>query len=104
MGRCVCTYDLAAELLLQHRVMPLVARKYIPLTAYLKRKRGRFITLSFDQIEEITGEPLPNSAKVLKRRWWSNNIKGRTQGTGWLNAGRRVVGLEGTRVCFRREN
>lgn len=89
---------------LLQQVMPLVARKYIPLTAYLKRKRGRFVTLSFDQIEEIIGEPLPNSAKVLKRKWWSNNTKGRTQGTGWLNAGWRVVGLEGTKVYFRREN
>ena len=65
MGTHNFGFCLGPGLLLQQSVMPLVARKYIPLTAYLKRKRGRFISLSFAEVEEITGEPLPKSARTL---------------------------------------
>ena len=82
--------------------MPPAARKYIPLTKYLRKKRAGYLTLTFAEIEEIIGEPLPRSAKVLGRRWWSNNTKGRAQGTGWINAGWRVVGLDGDKLYFKR--
>jgi len=60
--------------------------KYAILTDYLSQKSDKNITLSFDEIEEILGFPLPKSAYYHKA-WWSNSENGHSQTKAWLNAG-----------------
>ncbi len=60
--------------------------KYDPLQENLrKRSRGEF-TLTFRQIEEVLGFPLPASAQ--RPQWWAN-VKGggHPQSRAWAGAG-----------------
>jgi len=44
--------------------------KYAPIGDYLKKSSEETVELSFEEIEEILGEPLPDSAKTYQA-WWS---------------------------------
>jgi putative restriction endonuclease len=48
-------------------------RKYLPLEEWFRNQSGtpEPIELTFDQVEEILGSPLPKSATKLKT-WWTN--------------------------------
>jgi len=79
--------------------------KYMNLSIFLAKK-ARFLsetTLSFQEIEEIIGDRLPESARKQKG-WWSN-IRGRMPSEAWLTVGWMVkeVDLEEGRVTFIRE-
>jgi hypothetical protein len=75
-----------------------VARKYLPLGAYLSALGNREITFTFAHIAQIIGSELPPSATTLGSSWWSNQ-PGHSQADAWLNAGWRV-----TRVSQARPN
>lgn len=60
--------------------------KYKPLEEYLSRSQEHSIKLTFKQVEEIIGTPLPPSA-TRYRGWWSNNPHNGVIAHSWLNAG-----------------
>lgn len=69
-------------------------RKYKPLQAHLERRRGRPEMLTFEDIEEIIGKTLPESA-MKHRSFWSND--NRVEGGAshaWTRAGYRVAYLD----------
>ena len=45
--------------------------KYDPLRDYLKRQARHELVLSFEQIEELLGFPLPRSAQ--RAEWWGED-------------------------------
>jgi len=79
--------------------------KYAPLRDYLLTSSKDRVELSFDEIEEIIGASLPNSART-HRSWWANNERHTQARNGWMAAGFLVsnVDLERETVLFvRRE-
>jgi hypothetical protein len=68
-------------------------KKYLPLEAWLGKQAATSgeIKLSFAQVEEILGSPLPKSASKLKT-WWTNvEPKIQSHRTAWLNNGWKVA-------------
>jgi hypothetical protein len=70
------------------------ARKYVPLTAFLRDQPPEVerVTLTFAEVEDLIGEPLPRTAYTQRRSWWTN---GRTayRARIWLSVGWRVAAL-----------
>lgn len=68
-----------------------MSRKYAPLEEYLRSKNEPEISLTFEEIEAILGQPLPQSARNV-RQWWGNqkDIRTRSQAAAWMKAGYRV--------------
>ncbi|MGD9030612.1 MAG: DUF4268 domain-containing protein, partial [Anaerolineae bacterium] len=79
--------------------------KYAPLEDWLKSKRAQFnkVRLTFEDIEELIAEDLPQSARE-HRSWWANDSTSHTQSLAWLGAGWRVddVDLAAEEVVFQR--
>lgn len=81
--------------------------RYAPLREYLQQQRSAQIrvALSFKEIEEILGRPLPDSA-YRYRPWWANATRtpASPQGDAWSSAGYQVtqVSLAGRTVEFTR--
>ena len=77
--------------------------KYDPLTAYLKQQFAAEVPLSFDELAQIIGSPLPASA-YTHRSWWANESVGHVHATAWLEAGFAAVqvNLAGRTLIFRR--
>jgi hypothetical protein len=66
--------------------------KYQRLLDRLRQSHESEITLSFVEIEALTGA-LPNSAHH-QRAWWSNRSKGALQAKAWMDAGYLVTNLD----------
>ena len=66
--------------------------KYIGLTHYLEKSNKNELTLSFKQIESITGFTLPQSAYV-HREFWSNTTS-HSIAFGWMNAGYKTTNVD----------
>ncbi|MEK4106882.1 hypothetical protein NST28_22550 [Paenibacillus sp. FSL R10-2791] len=64
--------------------------KYAPLERYLNQAS---ITLSYNEIEQILGFKLPESA-YNREQWWSGQTTEHTQAKSWLNAGWKVHNIE----------
>ena len=62
--------------------------KYSLLCQYLQEQSGKeTVTLTFHQIEDLIGQPLPNSAH-RHSAWWANEKKGsHVQARAWMDAG-----------------
>ncbi|MBX3386177.1 MAG: hypothetical protein KF768_06380 [Phycisphaeraceae bacterium] len=79
--------------------------KYAPLRAMLGTRAAKGetrVTLSFAEIEEVLGEPLPRSAREYQA-WWSNEARPQpVQKHSWTDAGYRVehVDLQAGVVSF----
>ncbi|NJN85083.1 MAG: helix-turn-helix domain-containing protein [Leptolyngbyaceae cyanobacterium SL_7_1] len=76
--------------------------KYQRLLDHLQQSHESEITLSFAEIEALTGA-LPHSA-YHQRAWWSNRSKGALQAKAWMYAGFLVAQLDLAtgRVTFRK--
>jgi hypothetical protein len=74
--------------------------KYEPLTVFLKQTTKRNLRLSFDEIENILGFPLPASKQYPA--WWSNSATNNTMTKAWLSAGYKTeqVDVAGGMVTF----
>jgi len=68
-----------------------MSRKYRKLADYLAERDSGEIRLTFGEVEDILGFPLPASASQYQA-WWSNNP--RSQSLGWLAAGWRTGKLD----------
>jgi hypothetical protein len=68
-------------------------KKYLPLDEWFRKQpaSANQLKLTFEQVEEILGSPLPASATRLKT-WWTN-VSPRIQShrTSWLNHGWNVA-------------
>ncbi len=62
--------------------------KYIGLGNYLLRSDAERVVLSFNEIEKIIGDKLPQSAFKYEA-WWSNNYD-HSQAITWMDAGYRT--------------
>ena len=70
--------------------------KYTPLGKYLQylKRYETLVNLSFEEIENIIGEPLPPSAHN-SQSWWANDSTGsHTHASAWLEAGWRVERID----------
>jgi hypothetical protein len=63
--------------------------KYCSLGEDLLQRETDQVTLTFSDIEEILGFPLPKSARKF-RTWWANDTTHSHAVNGWLNYGWRV--------------
>ena len=64
-------------------------KKYLPLDEWFRKQPAarKQIELTFDQVQEILGSPLPKSATRLPT-WWTNvQPKIQSHRTAWLNHG-----------------
>jgi len=66
-------------------------RKYQPLQNHLERRRGRPEMLTFEDIEEIIGRTLPQSAIKHRSFWANDNLDGDGHARAWTRAGYRVA-------------
>ena len=75
--------------------------KYRALQTFLASTPESEVTLTFPQVEEIIGAPLPRTA--TQRQWWANRWE-QSQARAWLGAGwqTRMVQVRDRRVTFRR--
>ncbi len=76
--------------------------KYQPLFEYLRQQPDtELLELSFAEVEEMLGKPLPSSAQTT-RAWWANNTR-TAQGRAWREAKWLVdtVDFNGKTVVFR---
>lgn len=77
--------------------------KYAPLFGYLKEFKGEQCQMSFEELENILGFGLPNSARI-HRPWWANQGRrgGHSHSLAWEMAGWRTsqVDMEGEKLVF----
>lgn len=74
--------------------------KYSPLADYLANSKDITLDLSFAEIENILGRPLPDSAEGY-RAWWANDVT-HSQARAWIGVGWQTseVDLEARQVKF----
>jgi hypothetical protein len=77
--------------------------KYEPLGAFLRGQRTHEVSLTFSEIEKITGAKLPPKAQH-HRAWWSNNAANNVMTKVWLEAGfvSTQVDISARKLVFRR--
>jgi DNA-binding XRE family transcriptional regulator len=77
--------------------------RYWPLFNYLQQSDQAEVTLSFSEVENLLGGPLPESARK-SRAWWSNRSSSALQASAWMEAGYHVeaLNLEQEQVTFRK--
>lgn len=80
--------------------------KYDPLARYLKEHPAPLLILSFADIEEIIGAPLPRSARVVPEWWWNDADprSSHVQCRAWVRSGyfTKAVDLAQGQVTFER--
>jgi hypothetical protein len=78
--------------------------KYRPLREFLSRQTVAEAPMSFAEVEDVLGFPLPASARN-HAAWWSNNVGTHVHAAAWRGAGWRTsrVNLAAERVTFVRE-
>jgi hypothetical protein len=67
--------------------------RYSALAEWLSNQTENTIVLTFQQVEEIIGYSLPDSARAF-RAWWANDQVSHTQSVAWLGAGWRVEAVD----------
>lgn len=78
--------------------------KYNPLQFYLRSCEIREVTLKVNDIEEILGFDLPDTA-YKRSAWWGNNANGHSQANSWLDSGYNTKDIKlGESVTFIKVN
>ncbi len=67
--------------------------KYDALKRYLQQRGEQQLSMTFAEIEQIIGQPLPPSAR-RHRAWWSNNPSNNVMTHAWLQAGYRATQVD----------
>lgn len=82
-----------------------VGKKYLGLAEHLARTSENSVTLSFLEIEQLLGSPLPATARGPHARSWWANTDTHSQGKAWLAVGWRthLVQPDHETVEFRRK-
>ena len=92
---------LALTLALEH---PRAPGRYGSLQAHLKRRYADVVVLTFRQIEDLLGFPLPHVART-RREWWTSDGEGEQppHSDAWKLAGRTATpNLSAQTVAFAR--
>ena len=77
-------------------------KKYIPLAEFFLNSTQSEMTLTYEALENIMGQGLPNAA-YLNLSWWKKTKPPLTHYLSWLNAGYNVVDVKlGRFVTFSR--
>lgn len=77
--------------------------KYYALEQYLEKIDSPNITMSFEDVERIIGESLPESSRKYTA-WWANNSKGHSHANAWLNVGAKVKQVKlGESITFSKQ-
>ena len=67
-----------------------VPSKYVSLHKYLANRYADSVVLTFAQLEDLMGCPLPDSARA-QQEWWTSTDRGADQSSwadAWILAGR----------------
>jgi hypothetical protein len=87
------------------RLLPLVPREYLSLHKYLDERFADTVVLTFAQIEDLLGFPLPDRARV-QAEWWADadaHSAPSALSRSWLLAGRTASpNLAARTVAFER--
>ena len=77
--------------------------KYAPLSDYLASSGMVYVPMSFQDIENIIGGALPNSARKYPT-WWHSRAANHVNAASWLNVGYKPteLDLKNQRVIFRK--
>ncbi len=67
---------------------------YSKIATYLAAHPGDRVTLTFDQVETMLGEPLPLAARVLTSWWGGASSIRYQQGQTWQAVGWRVTSID----------
>ncbi|MEK4231000.1 GNAT family N-acetyltransferase [Solibacillus sp. FSL H8-0538] len=79
-------------------------KKYIPLAEFFQNASQKQMTLTYDEIENIMGQELPNAA-YLNLSWWKKTKQPLTHYLSWLNSEYNVIDVKLSRsVTFSRLN
>jgi hypothetical protein len=92
---------LALTLALEHPRNP---GRYGSLHVYLERRYADVVVLTFRQMEDLLGFPLPHLART-RREWWTSDVEGEQppQSDAWKLAGRTATpNLPAQTVAFAR--
>ena len=87
-----------------HRHHARGAGRYGSLHAHLERRYADSVVLTFKQIEDLIGFPLPALART-RREWWTSESEGEQppQSDAWILAGRSASpNLSAKTVAFAR--
>ena len=78
--------------------------KYSALGSYLSKQIGSEISMTFSEIEKVTGVKLPPKAQH-HRAWWSNNPSNNVMTKVWLDAGFQTeqVDMASRKLVFKRK-
>jgi hypothetical protein len=77
-------------------------KKYLPLEDWFRQQpiSAKSIKLTFNQVEDILGAPLPASSTKLS--WWTNvQPKIQSHRTAWLNNGWMVTEYDPKTKCIK---
>lgn len=75
-------------------------RKYDPLMLFLDKSGKKEITLLYEEIEKIIGQPLPRTA-YNNKAWWNNDDATHTQSAAWSDVGYKTYKINlGESVTF----
>lgn len=66
--------------------------KYTPLNTFLAACPKTRLSLTFAEVENLLGAPLPRSA-YDHQAWWANNPEGHSHCRAWISAGWRTENL-----------
>ncbi|MVN87611.1 hypothetical protein GO986_12625 [Deinococcus sp. HMF7620] len=82
-----------------------IGKKYLALAEYLARIQDDTTTLTFNEIEQLLGAPLPATARGQHARAWWANTDTHSQGKAWLAVGWKTITInpEQETVEFRRK-
>lgn len=67
-----------------------VPAEYRALYMYLNHRYASVVVLTFEQIEALSGFPLPESART-ECAWWTDIVDARGHSAAWTEAGRTAV-------------
>ena len=75
--------------------------KYTPLNTFLAARKMDEVPMTFTEIENVIGQPLPPAA-FKHRPWWSNNPTNNVMTRAWLDAGYKTerVDMAARRLTF----
>ena len=75
--------------------------KYEPLENFLRSSGQESVRMSFSELEQILGFPLPESAYHYNA-WWENDGHTHPQARAWMNAGYKteLANPKEQTVCF----
>ena len=81
-----------------------ISKKYKRLAEYLYNDWGNSISLTYDEIEDILGFTLPDTARNIPASYWANT-RTHSYATSWLNVGYKAkVHFDTLTVTFIKQN